>query len=732
MAKDPVCGMVVDEKTAISAQIEGRQFYFCSSNCLNTFANPEKELSKLKKRMYVAASGALILAILRGIVYLGLAFGAITVTWAPIPDLPYLTWGLLLFIIVTPVQFIGGWTFYKGAYEAIKRKTANMDLLISIGTLAAYIYSVVVLFFPGLFPVKERDVYFEVSAVIIAFVLLGKYMEEAIKKRSSASVRKLLDLRPTMARVIRNGEVKEIPANEVVINDIILVKPGEKIPTDGIVIEGTSAVDQKMITGESIPVDKKEGEEVIGATVNKQGLLKVKATKVGVETALSQIVHIVEQAQSSTGKIQRLVDTVSAKFVPAVVSVSVAAFLVWYFVMGSFVMGLLSFIAVLIIACPCALGIATPAALMVGVGKGAEAGILIRGAEYLELSEKIDTVVLDKTGTITKGEPSVTDIVPFNDYSDKGLLLLAASVESGSEHPLAQAIVKSALTVRKTIAKEDSKRQEEQKAQDISILQNLRQFEALSGMGVKAIVDDKHILFGNRKLIKKFNVHFNFDNTLLKDDNDILEEKMTNLESDGKTVMILAVEGKIAGLVAVADTIKESSPDAVKALKEMGIEVIMLTGDNEKTAKAVAQKVGITNVIANVLPGEKAEIIKQLQSKGKVVGMVGDGINDAPALAQAHIGIAIGSGSDIAKETGGIVLIKDDIMDVARAIKLSRITMKKIKQNLFWALIYNAAGIPIAAVGLLSPILAAAAMALSSISVIANSSLLKRIKIIDE
>ena len=363
--------------------------------------------------------------------------------------------------------------------------------------------------------------------------------------------------------------------------------------------------------------------------------------------------------------------------------------------------------------------------------KGAEAGILIRGAEYLELSEKIDTVVLDKTGTITKGEPSVTDIVPFNDYSDKGVLLLAASVESGSEHPLAQAIVKSALTVRKTIAKKDSKRQEEQKAQDISILQNLRQFEALSGMGVKAIVDDKHILFGNRKLIKKFNVHFNFDNTL-KDNNDILEENMTNLESEGKTVMILAVEGKIAGLVAVADTIKESSPDAVKALKELGIEVIMLTGDNEKTAKAVAQKVGITNVIANVLPGEKAEIIKQLQSKGKVVGMVGDGINDAPALAQAHIGIASGSGSDIAKETGGIVLIKDDIMDVARAIKLSRITMKKIKQNLFWALIYNAAGIPIAAVGLLSPILAAAAMALSSISVIANSSLLKRIKIIDE
>jgi Cu+-exporting ATPase len=744
MAKDPVCGMVVDEKTAITAEIEGRQFYFCSSNCLNTFANPEKELSKLKKRMYVAASGALILAILRGLVYLGLAFGAITVTWAPIPDLPYLTWGLILFIIVTPVQFIGGWTFYKGAYEAIKRKTANMDLLISIGTLAAYFYSVTVLFFPGLFPVKERDVYFEVSAVIIAFVLLGKYMEEAIKKRSSTAVRKLLDLRPIMARVIsqQNGEIKEIPANKVVINDILIVKPGEKIPTDGIVIEGTSAVDQKMITGESIPVDKREGDDVIGATVNKQGLLKIKATKVGVETALSQIVHIVEKAQSSTAKIQRLVDKVSAKFVPAVVTVSIAAFLVWYFVIGSFIMGLLSFIAVLIIACPCALGIATPAALMVGVGKGAKAGILIRGAEYLELSQKINTVVLDKTGTITKGEPSVTDIVSFNGYSDKDILFIAASVESGSEHPLAQAIVKSALTVQKTLAKEQSttKKEQEQKGQGISMIQNLKQFEAISGMGVKAIDNNKSILFGNRKLIKKFNIHFVVDDTSLKDkkgnvddDDYILEEKMTKLESEGKTVMILAIDGNIAGLIAVADTIKESSANAVKALQQdLRIEVIMLTGDNEKTAKSVAQKVGISNVIANVLPGEKAKIVKELQSKGKVVGMVGDGINDAPALAQADIGIAIGSGSDIAKETGGIVLIKDDIMDVARAIKLSRITMKKIKQNLFWALIYNSAGIPIAAVGLLSPILAAAAMALSSISVIANSSLLKRMKIIDE
>src|SRR5574341_2185194 len=702
MAKDPVCGMFVDEKTALNADIGGRQFYFCSSNCLKTFASPEKELAKLKKRMYVAASGALVLAILRGALYLGLAFGAIAVTWVPFPQIPFLSWGMLLFFIVTPVQFIGGWTFYVGAYQAIKRRTANMDLLISIGTLVAYFYSIVVLFFPGALPVKERDVYFEVSAVIIAFVLLGKYMEEAIKKRSSASVRKLLDLRPAMARVVRNGEEKETPAAEVVVDDILIVKPGEKIPTDGTVLEGSSAVDEKMITGESIPVDKKPGDQVIGATVNKQGMLKIKATKVGKETALSQIVHIVEEAQASTGKIQRLVDSVSAKFVPAVVSVAVASFLIWYFVMGNFVMGLLSFIAVLIIACPCALGIATPAALMVGVGKGAEAGILIRGAEYLERSQKITAVVFDKTGTLTKGEPSVTDIVPFNGYTNENIVKLAGSVEMGSEHPLAQAIVREA------------------KHQGIK-LEEPKEFEAIAGMGVKAIVNNKQVIFGNRKLMRQFGLY-----------SDIIEQRMTDLESAGKTVVVVGVGEGTAGLIAVADTLKYSLSVAVKALKELGIETIMLTGDNEKTAKAVAKNVGIDKVIANVLPGEKAAIIKQLQSEGKVVAMVGDGINDAPALAQADIGVAIGSGSDIAKETGGIILIKDDVMDVARSIKLSRATMKKIKQNLFWALIYNTIGIPIAEIGLLRPIIAAAAMALSSISVIANSSLLKRFKITRE
>ena len=699
MAKDPVCGMIVDEKKALHSEIGSRDFYFCSPICQQTFVNPEKELAKLKKRMYIAASGALVLAILRGALYLGLAFGAVAVTWVPIPQIPFLSWGLLLFLIVTPIQFIGGWTFYVGAYHAIKRRTANMDLLISIGTLVAYLYSTVVLFFPGALPVKERDVYFEVSAVIIAFVLLGKYMEEAIKKKGSAAVRKLLDLRPTMATLFKDGKETEIPAIQIQVGDILVIRPGGKIPTDGIVIEGSSSVDEKMITGESMPVDKNPEDEVIGATINKQGLLKIKATKVGKETALSQIVHIVEQAQSSSTQIQRLADSISAKFVPAVVSVAVAAFLVWFFVFGNFIVGLLSFVAVLIIACPCALGIATPAALMVGVGKGAEAGILIRGAEYLERSQKITTIVFDKTGTLTKGEPSVTNIIQFGQFSENHILEYASSVESGSEHPLAQAIIHDA-EMKHVITKTP------------------KNFEAISGMGVKAIVNDKTVLFGNRKLLNKFNVPTGQ-----------IEQKMESLESEGKTVMIVAVDQTIAGLIAVADTLKESSRAAIESLKSLGIETVMLTGDNEKTAKTVAKNVGIDKVIANVLPAEKADVIKKLQLEKKIVAMVGDGINDAPALAQADIGIAIGSGSDIAKETGGIILIKDDIMDVARAIRLARATMKKIKQNLFWALIYNTGAIPIAAIGLLNPIIAAAAMALSSISVIGNSYFLKRFKI---
>lgn len=699
MAKDPVCGMIVNEKMALHSEFGGRKFYFCSPVCQKTFTEPEKELSSMKKRMYVAASGALVLAILRAGLYLGVAAGAIAVTWVPFPEIPFLSYGLLLFIIVTPVQFIGGWTFYVGAYHAIKRRTANMDLLISIGTLTAYLYSTVVLFFPEAIPSGEKYVYFEVSAVIIAFVLLGKYMEEAIKKKSSAAVRKLLDLTPPMATIISDGVETKIPSNQIQLGDIMIVKPGEKIPTDGIIEHGESSIDEKMITGESLPVSKKPGDEVIGATINKQGLLKIKTTKVGKETTLSQIVHIVEEAQSSTAKVQRMADSVSAKFVPGVVAASVIAFLVWYFVMGDFVGGMLAFVAVLIIACPCALGVATPAALMVGVGKGAESGILIRGAEYLERSQKITTIVFDKTGTLTKGEPEVTDIVSLGSLSEKEIVEFGGTVESGSEHPIAQAIVKKAKQMQ-------------------IIFPNLESFESLNGLGVKASVNGRLVYDGNRMMMKKFGINI-----------DHAEHKMEILESEGKTAIMVAIDDNIEGIIAVADSLKPSSQMAITALKNLGIESIMITGDNEKTARAIAKKVGIEKIIANVLPADKAKEIKKLQSQGKFVAMVGDGINDAPALAQADIGIAIGSGSDIAKETGGIILIRDDIMDVPRAIRLSKETMKKIKQNIFWAFAYNSGAIPIAALGLLNPIFAAAAMALSSISVIANSALLRRYKI---
>jgi Cu+-exporting ATPase len=499
-----------------------------------------------------------------------------------------------------------------------------------------------------------------------------------------------------MARIVRDGLEIEIPSSEVMKNDTMIVKPGEKIPTDGKVIEGKSSVDEKMITGESLPVGKKPGDEVIGATLNKQGLLTIQATKIGQETALSQIIHVVELAQSSTAKVQRMADSIAAKFVPAVVSAAVITFFVWFLVMQDFVAGMLAFVAVLIIACPCALGVATPAALMVGVGKGAESGILIRGAEYLERSQKITTIVFDKTGTLTKGEPEVTDIVTIGKFSEKEILEFGGSVESGSEHPIAHAIVK--------------------KAKDMHVqFSNLKNFEALNGLGVQALIQERKICNGNRKMMKKFGI-----------DTEIVEEKMNELELEGKTAIIITIDNQIEGIIAVADSLKESSPMAILALKDLGIDCIMITGDNEKTANAIAKEVGISKVIANVLPSDKASEIKKLQDQGKTVAMVGDGINDAPALAQADIGIAIGSGSDIAKETGGIILIRDDVMDVSRAIRLSRATMKKIKQNLFWAFGYNSGAIPIAAIGLLSPILAAAAMALSSISVIANSALLRR------
>jgi len=698
MARDPVCGMVVDEDKALSAEIGGRRYYFCSIGCLRIFESPEVELKHLKRRMYVAVSGVLAIAVLRAIAYLTLAFGAVLVTWAPIPSLPTFTWGLILFLITTPIQFIGGWVFYKGAYHAIRSLVPNMDLLVSVGTLTAYFYSAFVLFFPNVLPVKQKEVYFEVSAVIIAFILLGKYMEEAIKKRSSAAVRKLLDLRPTMATVIKNGVETQIPAQHVQVGDVVVVRPGEKIPVDGVVLEGFSTVDESMITGESVPVEKKPGDEVIGATINRAGMFKFKATKIGAETTLEQIVKMVEEAQASTAPIQRLVDKVASYFVPAVLIVAVAAAAGWM-TLQNYTQALLSFIAVLIIACPCAMGIATPAALTVGVGKGAEMGILIRGAEYLERAQKLTTVVFDKTGTLTKGEPSVTDVIPTAGRKVEEVILLAAAVEKGSEHPIGKAIVKEA------------------EARGISI-PNIGSFESIPGKGVKANLHGDEIILGNRMLMEEEGVNYGS-----------MEEWMKSLEEQGKTAIMVALNRRLIGIIGVADTLKQYSKEAVRILRNMGIETMMLTGDNERTAEAIAKQVGIHKVIAGVPPQEKASVIGRLRKDGKVVAMVGDGVNDAPALATADIGIAIGGGSDIAKETGGIVLVKDDLRDVVAGIALSKATMRKIKQNLFWALIYNTIGVPIAALGFLNPMIAAAAMSLSSISVVSNSALLKKFRV---
>ena len=699
-AKDPICGMLVDKATALKTERSGRSYYFCSAGCQRTFEAPEQELKSMRRRVAIALSGVLALAILRAGAFLGLATGATIVTWAPIPQLPWFTWGMWLFILVTPVQFIGGWSFYKGAWNAVRARSINMDFLIALGTSVAYFYSVAVLFFPEVLPIKveERDVYFEVSAVIIAFVLLGKYMEEIIKKRSSAAVRKLMDLKPAQAHVIRDGQEMEIPAESVMVGEVLIVRPGERIATDGAVIEGASSVDESMLTGESMPVEKTVGSAVIGGTLNRTGLFRFKTTRVGAETALAQIIKMVEDAQASTAAVQRLADKVTAYFVPAVVTIAFLAFFGWW-AMGNLPQGLLAFIAVLIISCPCALGVATPAALMVGVGKGAEAGILIRGAEVLERAEKITTVVFDKTGTLTRGEPNVTDIVVLGAATEADILRLAAAVEAGSEHPLGEAIVRAAQHRELALPK-------------------VTGFEAIPGHGIRGLAEGRQILMGNRRLFAREGI-----------DSTAAEDSMTRLETEGKTAMLVGWDGALRGIIAVSDTLKPEAQEAVSALQHEGIEVILLTGDNQRTAHAIATQLGIARVIAEVLPGDKARIIQELQQQGKAVAMVGDGVNDAPALAVADIGIAIGSGSDVAKETGGIVLIKNDVRDVVAAIRLSRATMRKIKQNLFWAFIYNTVGIPIAALGWLNPIIAAAAMALSSLSVIVNSALLKRLKL---
>ncbi|MGB9659489.1 MAG: heavy metal translocating P-type ATPase [Nitrososphaerales archaeon] len=682
IAKDPVCGMYVNEKTTnLKAKVRGREYYFCSTNCMETFLKPEIELRNLK----ILTSFSII-------------FGAIVFLLAFTPlNFPIFASQIWQFLLATPVQFIAGLRFYRGTLDAIRNRSANMDSLIAIGTSTAWLYSTIVTFFPGSLPGSE--VYFDTAALIIALVLVGRTLEHIAKGKASEAVRRLLDLQPTLATVIRNGKEEQVPVEEVIVGDIILVKPGEKIPVDGEVIEGHSSVDEKMITGESIPVEKKVGDEVIGATMNKTGVLKFKATKVGADTTLSQIINLVEEAQSTKAPVERLVDKISSYFVPIVILVAVGAFAGWYLLLGKpFGFALLAFIAVIIIACPCALGIATPIALVTGTGKGAENGILIKGAEYLERSRKIDTIIFDKTGTLTRGEPSVTDLIPLTNSKEEEILKIAAIAEKGSEHPLGEAIMRKA----------------EEEGIEIN---DPESFETVPGHGVKIAYNGNEYLLGNRRLMVQNGIEVQEH-----------EDYIKKLENEGKTVMILASKQRVMGLIAAADLPKKEARETIESLKKLGLEVIMLSGDNRRTAEAVAKQLGIKNVIAEVLPGEKSEVIKKLQSEGKSVAMVGDGINDAPALAQADLGIAVGSGTDVARETGGIVLIKDDLKDVVTAIKLSRKTLSKVKQNLFWAFAYNTALIPAAALGIISPIIAAGAMAMSSLTVVMNTLFLRRFK----
>lgn len=701
MATDPVCGMFVEEKPeSIHQTIDGRRYYFCSTQCLNEFTEPERELQKLKR--HVAVSVALTIPIVLLTLphmFLGL--------FQDIVPLPMNISSYIMLALATPVQFWIGWRFYKGMWDGIRAKASNMDTLIALGTSAAYLYSAAVTIAPGYFPFQS--VYFETAAIIITLILVGRLLETRTKEKASSAVRKLMDLRPRMAKVIRDNIEVEIPIEQVQVGDLIMLRPGERVPVDGIVTEGSSSVDESAITGESIPADKTRGSEVIGATINQSGLLKVKATKVGQDTVLSQIIALVENARMGKAPMQRMVDQVAKYFVPAVIAAAVSIALGWYAVGGAgFTYSLLAFVSVIIIACPCALGIATPAALMMGAGKAAENGILFKSGEYLEIANRVRTVVFDKTGTLTQGRPSVTDVLDLSNLGEKELLRLAAIAESGSEHPLGQAVVRKAKEEGLPVSNPES-------------------FEAVSGQGLRATYAGHTMLIGNRKLMQENGIAINA----------IVDAALSKLELEGKTATLISVDGGLSGIIAMADTVKESAREAVDLLKHRrGIEVIMLTGDNERTAKAMASKLGIERVIAQVLPHQKEEVIATLKSEGKVVAMVGDGINDAPALARADLGVAIGSGTDVAKETGGIILIRGDVRDVVTALELGKKTVSKIRQNLFWAFAYNTGLIPIAGGALVPllglsvfgwlPILAGAAMALSSVTVVANSLLLGR------
>jgi Cu+-exporting ATPase len=690
-ARDPVCGMEVDKETAIKRKIGDRWYYFCSQQCADVYEAPERELKAMKRRVTLTLIGVIAAGALRVLSLFGIAAAIMYLEIAG----GLSVYGLAIFIVSTPIVWVAGFSILKGAYFSLRNRKINMDVLVATGVLAGWIYGALGTFLPAI--TNEGINYLEISVGILAFVLLGKYIEEIIRRKSAASIRKLLELRPTMARVLRDGQEIELSIDDLQVNDTLIVKPGEKIPTDGVVTAGYSSVDEKLITGESIPVEKNVGSEVIGATVNKTGLLRIRATRVGEDTALAQIVRLVEEAQASSAPVQKFADRVVAKFVPIVFTAAAISFSYWYVTSG-FSTAFLALLAVLLIACPCALGIATPTAILAGVGKGAEYGILLRSGEYVEKARKLSIVVFDKTGTLTKGEPSVTDVKSYSGFTEKDVLKYAGIAEKGSEHPLAEAITNHAKNANVALADAES-------------------FEALPGRGVRCIAEGKKILLGNRKLMQEENVQIAQ-----------VDADLSMLESQGKTAMILAVDGKPAGIIAAMDTPKENAAEAIQQLKSMKLEVAMLTGDNERTAQAIAKQLGIEQVIANVLPWQKVDAIKKLQSEQKVVAMVGDGINDAPALAQADIGIAIGSGTDIAKETGGIVLIRDDLRDVALGVELSKKTMRKINTNLFWAFIYNAVMIPVAAAGLLNPMFAAGAMAISSLTVVSNSATLKLAK----
>lgn len=613
-------------------------------------------------------------------------------------DIPFFHNEYFQLIVATPVQFIIGFRFYKNAYRALRSGSANMDVLIAMGTTAAYFYSIYNAFFAP-HEGMMKELYFESSAVIITLILFGKYLEAVAKGRTSEAIKKLMGLQAKTARVIRDGREEDIPIEEVVPGDVIVVRPGEKIPVDGRILEGDSAVDESMLTGESLPVEKTAGDHVVGATINRFGTFRLEATRVGKDTVLSQIIKMVEDAQGSKAPIQKIADRVSGVFVPVVLAIALVTLLAWYLIAGDLTGGIVSAVSVLVIACPCALGLATPTAIMAGTGKGAENGILIKGGEHLEMTYRLNAVVLDKTGTITKGQPEVTDVIPLGSMDRGELLRMAAAAEKNSEHPLGEAIY-------------------EQGKKESGTVPEAEQFAAIPGKGVMAVVEGRQIYIGTGKLMQEAGI-----------DTGSAENVIAGLEDDGKTAMLMVADGRLEAVIAVADTLKESSKDAIDELKKMGIEVYMITGDNKRTASAIAKQAGITNVLAEVLPEDKAEEVGKLKKQGMKVAMAGDGINDAPALVAADIGIAMGTGTDVAIEAADITLLRGDLMLIPAAIRLSKMTMRKIKQNLFWAFIYNIIGIPVAAFGLLNPMIAGGAMAFSSVSVVTNSLRLRRIRL---